>query len=153
MGERGRTPTPTALRILKGDKESRINRDEPKPAPGIPDVPPTVEDVDVLKVWAYTCAQLKKMGCVAPVDRDVLHAYCEAVVLHRRASQYVAEHGITAIGAMGTVTKNPMIQVQRDAANTMARLGRLFGLTPSARSEIRMGSKTDQSSAERFLSA
>lgn len=35
----GRTPKPTHLKILAGEREARINRDEPTPSDGPAEVP------------------------------------------------------------------------------------------------------------------
>jgi P27 family predicted phage terminase small subunit len=154
MGKRGPRPKPTALRVLHGDRRDRINTDEPIPAPGLPQCPSA--DPDVRAVWDYTVAQLAAMGCVTPADRDVLACYCEAVVTHRKASAILARSQvlIRSKAESGTLVRNPALQAQRDAATLIARYAQHFGLSPSARSEIRQGgTRSHAPSAERYLNA
>lgn len=138
MGKRGPRPTPTNLRVLHGDRADRINFDEPKAPEGLPECPPEIAD-DVRAVWDYTLAQLAIMGTATPADRDALLVYCEAVVTHRKASALLAKSGILIRSAKGGhLIRNPVVQIQRDAAATLRGFAQEFGLTPSARSEIRM---------------
>lgn len=154
MGARGRHPMPAQLKLLTGEtKKSRINLDPPKPMQGAPELPDVVT-ADVRQVWHYTVAQLDAMGLLSPADRDTLLCYCEAVVAHRRASEAIAETGLLIRGSMGSLVKNPACNIQHEAASQIARYSHLFGLTPSARSEIRMGKvrgNPDAPSADRFL--
>lgn len=152
MGKRGPAGKPTNLRMLHGDRKDRINTDEPIPADGLPELPDGVSD-EVATVWEYTVAQLAAMHCVSPADRDPLLAYCEAVVTHRRASRMLARSNVIAKAAKGDgVVKNPLVQVQRDAAILIRILGREFGLTPSARSDMTGARGNDGQGADRLLS-
>jgi P27 family predicted phage terminase small subunit len=137
MGKRGFVPKPTALKLLHGEtKASRLNFDEPIPDRALPDCPDGVSD-EVRAIWDYTVRQLDVMGMASAADRDALRAYCEAVITHRKASALLANSGVMIKATEYTVMRNPAVQIQRDAAMTLARFAREFGLTPSARSEIR----------------
>lgn len=135
MGKRGPAKRPTQLAILHGEKPSRINNDEPLPDEGAPDVPYELDD-EVQEVWDYAIHQLGVMRTLSPADRDTLVAYCEAVVMHRRASRALRDQSLLVAGAMGGQVRNPLVQMQRDAATLVRVLAREFGLTPSARSDI-----------------
>lgn len=152
MGKRGPAPKPTNLRLLHGDRKDRVNADEPVPRDGLPVCPDGVSD-EVRQVWDYTVGELAAMKCVTPADRDALLVFCEAVVLHRQASAEVAAEGITLPGLHGGVVRNPSVLVQKDAAAQIRAFGQEFGLTPAARSQIRMGAggKSDAGAA-RLLS-
>lgn len=156
MGARGPKSTPTNLRILKGERKDRINTDEPVPPDGLPD-PIDELSPEVRAVWDYTLAALASMKLATPADRDTLIAYCEAVVTHRKASALLAKSNVLVPMATrrGKVAvRNPAVQIQRDAAMLIRILGREFGLTPSGRSDIRMGGGRgrDDAGAERLLS-
>jgi P27 family predicted phage terminase small subunit len=137
MGKRGAAPAPTGLRLVRGDRKDRINTDEPQPKEGSPACP-LAASPEVHAVWAYTLDQLEHMRIVTMADRDTLYAYCEAVVMHRIASHVLATEGIMTQGLMGGVVKHPAHQVQRDSAALMRSFAQEFGLTPSARSTIKM---------------
>lgn len=135
MGQRGPAPKPTALRLIDGDREDRINRHEPVPRSGAMVCPDEVSPA-VREVWDYTVAELEHMGIDAPADRDSLVCYCEAVVAHRQASRVLAGSSVLVKGLHGTWVRNPALQIQRDAAQTIRGFAQEFGLTPSARSRI-----------------
>jgi P27 family predicted phage terminase small subunit len=146
----GVTGKPTALRLLHGDQKSRINFDEPKPEPGHPVCPPEASP-EVRAIWGYTLDHLIVMGVATGADRDALLCYCEAVATHRKASALLAKSPILIQGHRGMV-RNPALAIQRDAAGVIRAYAHEFGLTPSARSEIRMGgAKSGRDSAERYL--
>lgn len=152
MGKRGPAPKPTNLRLLHGDRKDRINDDEPVPADGLPHLPPGISP-EVTEIWDYTIKQLGIMQLASPADRDVLLAYCEAVNTHRRASEILAKSPVLIKGLHGGLVKNPAVQIARDAAIVMRALAQEFGLTPSARSAIRMGGGDKRNdSAARLLS-
>jgi P27 family predicted phage terminase small subunit len=137
MGKRGAAPAPTGLRVIRGDRKDRINLNEPQPMEGIPrchiDASPAVHEV-----WDYTIEQLKHMNIITLADRDTLYAYCEAVAQHREVSLRLANEGFAVRGMNGGMVKNPLIQIQRDAATLIRSFAQEFGLTPSARSTIKM---------------
>lgn len=152
MGRRGPAPKPTNLRILHGDREDRINRDEPKPRPGVPQCPPWLDD-DAKRIWRYTIDELKAMGLVTRADRDALAAYCTFVVSFERATRLVNIAGALIKGQRGeAIVKNPASAVQRDSARMMAKYAAEFGLTPRARAEIRVQPDASEDELARLLS-
>jgi P27 family predicted phage terminase small subunit len=152
MGKRGPAPKPTALRLLHGDRKDRINTDEPPAPDGQPQCPDYASP-EVREIWDYTLKQLAAMGIASPADRDALLCYCEAVSVHRRASEAVAEYNMFHESDTGVLHRNPALAVQKDAATTIRSFAGLFGLSPSSRSEIRhpKGGTTNAQGAERFL--
>jgi P27 family predicted phage terminase small subunit len=150
MGKRGPAPKPTRLRLLHGDRASRVNTEEPDAPDGVPLCPPEVAD-DVRRIWDYTMAQLAVMNLATPADRDALLCYCEAVAIHRKASELLARSSVIIKGLHGGLVRNPAVQIQRDAAAAVRAFAGEFGLTPSARSEIRTGGQAKESRAERYM--
>lgn len=152
MGRRGFQPAPTALKVLKGERPDRINHDEPQPRDGLPACPPGVSK-QVKEIWDYTIAELAQMRVITPADRDGLVAYCEAVALHRQASAVVASAGHADKALNGGHARHPAIQVQREAAATMRAWAQEFGLTPAARTGIKVAATTERKvGAARLLS-
>jgi P27 family predicted phage terminase small subunit len=151
MGKRGPAPKPTALRLLHGDREDRINRNEPMPRDLLP-VPPDSIARDVREVWDYTLNELTAMKIATAADRDTLLCYCEAVVTHRKASAILAKTPVLIKGLHGGMVRNPALQIQRDAAATIKSFAQEFGLTPSGRSQIQMEKRADGERANPFAS-
>jgi P27 family predicted phage terminase small subunit len=134
-GSRTAGGAPTALKLLRGGHPELINNDEPMPEEGIPECPST--DREVIEVWEYTVRQLDVMRTITMADRDVLHAYCEAVVTFRRASRMIHRDGIIIDSHRGPI-KHPASSVMREASNLMKDYARHFGLTPSARGGLKV---------------
>lgn len=137
MGAGGRAPKPTPLKVLQGVRPNRINDDEPVPVSDIPECPSRHRDVRA--VWDYTIEQLRVMGVVTLVDRDALHAYCEAVVAFREACDTIEREGPIITGARGGLIRHPACAIQKENAMLMKSYAVQFGLTPSARTSIRVG--------------
>lgn len=152
MGQRGPRPKPTALRLLHGDRKDRINDSEPVAPEGLPECPDETSPA-VRAVWDYTLDQLRAMGVVSPADRDALLCYCEAVVTHRQASAILARSKVLVKRADSDgLMRNPALIIQRDAALLVAKFAQHFGLSPSARSEIRNPrGQSNGAGAERYL--
>jgi P27 family predicted phage terminase small subunit len=132
---RGPRPRPTQLKLLHGDRKDRINQHEPTPRQSLPELPDGAS-ADVREVWDYTLRELIAMKIAHAADRDALLCYCEAVVTHRKASALLAKSHVLVQGRDGGLVRNPVIQIQRDAATTIRGFAQEFGLTPSARTRI-----------------
>lgn len=146
------TGLPTALRVLKGGHKERINTDEPQPDDSIPTCP--TEDPEVREVWDYTMVQLIQMRTVTMADRDALYTYCEQVVQYRKAAEIVRQDGAIIDSYRGPV-KHPATAVMKEAAALVKMYGRDFGLTPAARSAIKVSDqrpKATDATAARLLS-
>lgn len=150
MGRSGPAPKPTALRVLHGDRKSRINLNEPRPV-DIPPEPPSWLSRWAVEEWRRLVPDLIAMGTVKRVDATALAAYCEAVSRLRTASVLVAESGPLLIGDDGLVRKNPAVAQARDASYEVRMWAREFGLTPSARSPLRIEVAPAVAIAERLL--
>lgn len=150
---RGRKPTPTALKLVAGERSDRVNDDEPQPGEGIPVCPSS--HPQVRKVWDYTVDQLQRMRVITMADRDALAAYCEAVVQHRVASEILAREGLIVEGSHGGSVPHPAQKIQREAAAMLRAYSTEFGLTPSARSRIKVGDSQPEKTqgAGRLLSS
>jgi len=127
-----RSALPTTLKMVKGTRTGRVNHDEPQPEPGVPTCP--TDDPEVREIWDYTMKQLLTMRTITMADRDTLHAYCEQVLIHRRALELMKREG-----AIMGARKHPAVAIARESAMLMKSLGGLFGLTPGARSMIKVG--------------
>lgn len=149
---RGRKSVPTSLKLVKGERPDRVNHDEPQPEQGAPACPS--RNPAVRKVWDYTVAQLTRMRVVTMADRDVLAAYCEAVVSFEQASQMIERDGPIMVTPNG-LRAHPAVKMQRDAAAQLRSLASEFGLTPAARTRIKVADQSDSkpTGASRLLSS
>ena len=140
----GRKPKPTALRKYEGNLGKRAyNPDEPTPPPGCPDCPPHLEG-NAAEEWERLGPTLHRMGVLTGADRAAFAAYCQAW-----ARWVEAEERLKALPAMvrtpnGHVQQNPWLAVANKQLELMGRFAVEFGLTPSARSRLKLPSVEDE---------
>jgi P27 family predicted phage terminase small subunit len=151
MGTRGPAPRPNNLRVLYGDRKSRINDAEPRPRDKPPARPSWLSPL-AAEEWARIAPDLTVMGTAKAVDATALGAYCEAVARLRVACELVAKSGPLLIGREGQAVKNPAVAQARDASYEVRMWAREFGFTPSARSPMRLDVTHRELPGERLLS-
>jgi P27 family predicted phage terminase small subunit len=140
----GPRPKPSGLRLIEGtDKRGRAGKKlDLSKEPVAPDgelVCPYELNDEKQEIWDRTVRDLETMGVASPADANQVAAYVEAVHLHRRASIALADQGLLVQGDKVRVM-NKLIQIQRESAATMLRFAQEFGLTPSARTRVEVGS-------------
>lgn len=136
MGKRGPAPTPTKLRVLRGNHSRRPIPDAPEPLAGLPVIPDGMSD-DAKSIWDRVIRDYGHTGVLTGVDGDALRVYCEAVVRYEHAAQLLEKSGPLVRGARsGDLVKNPLHQIVRDNADLIRAYARELGFTPSARSAL-----------------
>jgi len=147
----GPAPTPTRLRILRGEtKPSRVNRSEPQPRAALPQPPPNADELALVE-WHRVVAELDAMGLAFAADQDAIWAYVCAVIEHRRATKLISHTGIL-LNSDGHAVRNPAVIVARDAAAMILRFARELGLTPSARVHFGASAADEPDEHSRLLS-
>lgn len=150
MGSRGPKPAPLQLKVLRGEREDRINRDEPLPDEGVAFPPAWLEGV-ALEVWNYYAPLLSDKGCLTQWDVDTFAVFCKAVAVYRACAEKLGTE-FTAKGAAGGVIKSPYHQIMRDCDQTIAKFSSRFGLTPGDRADLAVGKQDGpKHGAERIL--
>lgn len=147
MGQRGPAPKPTPLRVLHGDRKDRINNAEPVPSTA-PIRPPRWLSKPARVVWRAYAPDLQTQGVLTAWDVEALAIWCDAVVRRRAALEQLEELGpvrevpiIDKDGELvGTrLVKNPWTFVLTECDAQVQRYGARFGLTPSDRSQLKVG--------------
>jgi P27 family predicted phage terminase small subunit len=146
MGKRGPQPRPTKLKVISGERKDRVNDDEPVPPAGEVE-PPGWLSAEALEVWKEYSPKLAAMQVLTTVDVEALARWCDAVIRRRQAAAKIDVEGavlhepITAGGEVvgQRAKKNPWVQVWKDADQQVAAIGARFGLTPSERSQLKVG--------------
>lgn len=132
----GRRPAPTALKVVRGDRSSRINAKEP-PAPIPGECPKAPEHLTegAAAVWDQYAPGLHAQSVLTEWDLAALEVFAVNMDMHRVASAQVAEDGIV-LHVEGKPIKNPAATVQAAASSAIRQFAQEFGMTPSARSRI-----------------
>jgi len=137
---RGPKPAPTALRLLRGDRPSRINHAEPIAPVGNTEPPSWLEGA-ALEKWRELVPLLQKMNLLTDADRDGVGRYCIAFERYVHALG-ICRKGLDVMhhkGPNGRIVSSqvsPFASLLRRYADAMDRAAAEFGLTPSARSRI-----------------
>lgn len=134
----GRTPTPTNLKILRGNPGQRaLNSDEPKP-PLADITPPRGLDEIGLAVWEEMAPLLLSMGVFTQADRRVLSRYCLLTEQFQRAVDHVRENGMTQITQTGYSQLSAEGSLVKTLSAELLRIEQQFGMTPASRSTIKV---------------
>jgi P27 family predicted phage terminase small subunit len=145
----GPKPTPTNLRILRGNPGRRpINGREPHPErPPRPPEPPDFLDDFAVEEFRRVAAELWSLRLLTAGDVQMLAGYAysfsqwktAALTLRRIGANDPVMHGQLTRSGDGPTTPNPLIYIARGALRDMARYASEFGLSPASRVRIAMG--------------
>lgn len=144
---RGRRPTPTYLKLLRGNPGKRaLNRDEPQPEQAAaPPEPPEYLNGYATQEWRRVIGEMHRLRLVSALDIQTLAAYCESYKRWRTALEKVeaiAENDTIMAGLLiktqsGGAAPNPLVWIAAAAARDMLKFAGELGLTAVARSRIK----------------
>lgn len=155
MGQRGRAPKPTALKVKQGNPgkralnkaEPRVNREEVVRAPAC-------LGEAARKEWQRLRRRLAPAGLLTALDADVLAMYCQAYARWVDAEEHLQRVGPVVKTKNGNLVQNPYLAVANRAMEQMLLYARELGMTPSARSRIQLpAQKPGPSLAEELFRA
>lgn len=135
---KGRKPTPTTLKLLRGNPgQRRISAEEPVPPPLSADpVPPELHDAHARAEWQRLAPGLIACGQVTMADRTVLVAYCLKYGQWLRLEEEALRHPLIVKGAAGNPISNPAIRLANQTLDLLLRAAAELGITPSARTRV-----------------
>jgi P27 family predicted phage terminase small subunit len=143
---RGRKPTPTALKLVRGNPGGRPLPDN-EPTPSLDIEMPDYLSPEAAKHWPLVAAQLKDAGVLTAVDVAALALYCEAFARWRDALAKVTKFGPVVKAPSGFPVQSPYLAIANKAHEQMTKLLVEFGMTPSSRSRV---SKAPQNEPDAF---
>lgn len=155
MSEKGtisnNRPKPTALRVIQGNPGKRpLNPDEPRPKLGIPSCPKFLNRPAKTE-WKRVTPMLAEIGLLSHIDRAALTAYCQAWGRWVEAEQMLAKVGTLVKSPNGYPMPHPLLSIANKAMRQMHSLLLEFGMSPSARSRIKAGTKAEADPFEDLL--
>lgn len=140
---KGAKPAPVELKILRGDRASRINSRAPQPREGRPVAPRGMGRVE-RAVFRRTVAELEAMHVPCAADGLVLEVLAGTVRWHREAAAALEAAGFQAEGVQGGQVCAPAWRVFRDSGLAIVRIAAEMGLTASSRSRVVAGGTPDE---------
>lgn len=152
MGKRGTKPTPTAMLKLRGSWRGDINKDEPQPEVGIPEMPDYLGE-NAKACWDELAPMLVELNVLTIADRTALALLCETYSNWRRSQDMLAKHGdVYPIkddnGKVKYLQQTPYVSMSKAYAKQLKDMLCEFGLTPSARSRVQTVQDSQTSKAE-----
>jgi len=135
----GRHPTPTALKVIRGNPGKRpLNKREPKPVGDLTDAPAHFDE-ELREVWQYAIDNAPR-GLLKKIDSGVLETWCTAHVLHRRAVAEVRKLGMLVKAPnTGLPIQSPYLPIVNKQAFIMLRAVDHLGFSPASRTRIMLG--------------
>lgn len=148
MGLRGPQPKPTAMKIAQGNPGRRsLNEREPIPPPGAV-VPPPWVDGQALQIWHQVSPVLIAMRTLTTADTLAFARYCIAYARYLELKQVMWDKGWTgttyplragkASDKASGIAEFPQASELRRLHEILSRLEDRFGMTPSARTRLRV---------------
>lgn len=150
MGKAGPTPRPNHLKVLEGERNDRVNHDEPTPADGIV-VPPVQLEDDAQDIWNRLAPDLIKKRVLTAWDVDAFTAFCRSAALYHRASAKAAKAPFEVDGSHGGTVLNPIFRAVSLASADMRAFGQRFGLTPGDRAQLKVSDDGKRSNSEAYV--
>lgn len=161
MGKRGPAPAPTALKLVRGDRASRVNDAEP-----LPDdeeiLPPEWLRPEAIEVWNEYGPRLERKHVLTSWDVEQFAGWCDAVVLRRIAAKHLETEGAVVeqkvFNRQGTEeigsrsVRSEWLGVWKDANSVIAQIGARYGMTPSERGQLKVDDGRSKNPKGRLLS-
>ena len=147
---KGRKPTPTSLKIIRGNPGRRpLSKDEPTPEAVCPP-PPEILSTTAKKHWRIVVKQLYDANLMTNLDIDALTIYCEAYARWSEAGKAIQAEGViikqkSHDGSTEYLKPNPYMQIQQKAFDQMKAMLVEFGMSPSSRTRVRTVDKKQPS--------
>lgn len=127
---------PTSVRILRGNLGNRpVSSLEPRPDRKAP-VCPKHLDAEAKVEWKRLCKLLLKIGVLTEADGMALANLCQAWSTLVKAQLKLNETGMLFKTPSGYVQQSPLIGIVNNSTDTVLKLSREFGLTPSSRGRL-----------------
>lgn len=142
--KRGPSPTPTALRLLRGNPGKRpLPENEPQPQKGVPYCPRHIQG-EARKEWRRVSRELSECGLLTMIDRAALATYCQAWGRWVEAEDELRKNGVLLKSPGGILRPSPMLLIANHAMDQMRALLPEFGMTPAARTRIQVKVQKDE---------
>ena len=141
----GRMPTPTAIKVLRGNPGKRaLPKGEPRPAPAarVPSAPRWLSE-EARAEWKRLAPRLHAVGLLTEVDTQALGLLCEAFAQYVAAKGIVDREGLLLVSEKGNAYQHPAAGLMTQARGELMKWAREFGMTPAARSRISVQAADD----------
>jgi P27 family predicted phage terminase small subunit len=139
----GRTPLPTALKLVKGTlRKDRRNKNEPQPARALSAEPPEHLTEKQKEVWRYVIDNAPS-GLLKSLDWAVLEIWVVSYTVYRDSQEAVNRIGQVIKTPNDYPVVNPYLSNMNKQAQIMLKAASEMGFTPASRSRIVVGQENE----------
>lgn len=125
---------------LRGDRNALDN--QPCPEIALPACPDWL-DAQARKIWHKIGPELVNLGLLSVIDGDIFGSYAETAARYGEVCERIDTiEKCMAITPNGFEVQSVLFQLRNTLQKQLVALGREFGMTPAARSSIKVN--TDQ---------
>lgn len=144
---------PTQLKVLEGGR-IRGDRDalkfQAKPEITLPPCPEWL-DAKARKIWHKVGPELVNLGLLSVIDGDIFASYTETAARYGEVCERLDTlEKCMAVTPNGFGVQSVLFQLRNTLQKQMVALGREFGMTPAARSSIKVNTDQDDLFANEF---
>jgi len=143
MGKRGPRPTPTKLKILRGNPGCRpLNKNEPQPPASGVTMPAHLGPVAQAR-WGELLPIVQAMRVMTDADVEALARYCDTYEWWLAVRAKLRAEGDTYPilndgGEVKYIAQRPEVSIAHKLATQLRQLEQDFGLNPSARTSLQV---------------
>jgi len=157
MSKPGRKHIPTQLKILRGERKSRLNKLEPQPPePDDFDTPPYLEGLAAER-WKVVYPLLKSVRVMTAADMEALARYCDLYRYWREVRKVLIDQGSTYPilndkGEVKYIAQRPEVSIHHKLVAQLRQYEGDFGLNPSSRAGLKVSdAETQKDALDEFL--
>lgn len=149
---RGRKPTASVLKILRGNPGKRpINPDEPQPNTLEIECPPELLDPVAQAEWNRTIVPAIGLGHVTAADRSLAIAHCELwATWQSQLAEAIKHPHIIAAGKNKYPMPNPARSMANKTLQLLTQVDEKLGFSPTSRSKVHASVRSGKKSVDRL---
>lgn len=147
----GPKPTPSKVLELRGSWRAAARKGEPQPEIKIPNPPYWLTDQRGIEMFKELADEMAQCGYMTRVDKNSLALACRAFTQYLDAADDVEKNGYCIIYENDrgeTSRSNPAVAARDKAWDQFLKGLEAFGLTPSSRTRVRVGSSPQKKGKE-----
>ena len=135
---RGRKPTPTKLKVVKGTaRKDRVNPREPVISGDLINPPAHFND-EQRDIWSYAIEHAPP-GLLKRLDLSILETWVTAMWIFRQAQLDVQKEGLMTQTINNVDVPNPKVSMMTRQSQIIMKAASEMGFTPSSRTRIVIG--------------
>lgn len=143
---RGPAPIPIAIKRLRGTVRPDRDSGKVETAPGTPERPSWLTDPEAIARYEQTAGLLRDLGVLTVLDGEAVARYAQTYTSWVDCQRRIKREGLLTKKKMGrgeeVIRLHPACSEAHALASEIAKLEGELGLTPAARSRIRIEAKT-----------